>query len=120
MSEKTPFDIERFVAEDDGKPVVMLNLLRFKPDGGRERYFEYIALARPFVEKVGGSVVYAGDGLPALVGGPDQVWDGVALVRYPTRKAFLAMVEDPGYQRTAPVRADALIDAVLQPTRELG
>jgi hypothetical protein len=33
-----PADLERFLAEDDGKPVTMLNLLRFKPDGGRDRY----------------------------------------------------------------------------------
>lgn len=28
----------------DGSPVVMLNLLAFKPDGGRERYEEYGAV----------------------------------------------------------------------------
>ena len=34
--------LERFLAEDAGGPVVMLNLLRFRPDGGRERYQEYV------------------------------------------------------------------------------
>ena len=31
-------DLKRYLAEDPGGPVVMLNLLRFAPDGGRERY----------------------------------------------------------------------------------
>ena len=35
-------------------PVVMLNLLRFKPDGGRERYAEYGAAVAPMVERLGG------------------------------------------------------------------
>lgn len=29
-------DLKTFLAEDPGGPVVMLNLLRFKADGGRE------------------------------------------------------------------------------------
>ena len=29
----TGSDLNRFLSEDDGKPVVMLNLLRFKPEG---------------------------------------------------------------------------------------
>ena len=36
-------DLKRYLAEDPGGPVVMLNLLRFRPDGGRERYLEYVA-----------------------------------------------------------------------------
>ena len=39
-------------AEDEG-PVVMLNLLRFAPDGGRERYAEYGAAVAPLLEGVG-------------------------------------------------------------------
>jgi hypothetical protein len=31
----TAADVERFLAEDNGEPVVMLNLLRYRPDGGR-------------------------------------------------------------------------------------
>jgi hypothetical protein len=43
----TATDVERFRAEDNGEPVVMLNLLRYRPDGGRERYFECLKLAGP-------------------------------------------------------------------------
>jgi hypothetical protein len=31
MIDLIPGNLDRFLAEDDGKPVTMLNLLRFKP-----------------------------------------------------------------------------------------
>ncbi len=46
-------DLKRFLAEDPGGPVVMLNLLRFA-DGGRARYAEYARAIAPFLERVGG------------------------------------------------------------------
>jgi hypothetical protein len=42
-----------------------LNLLRFK-EGGRSSYDEYARAVVPFLAKVGGEVVYAGDGSTAL------------------------------------------------------
>ena len=39
-------DLDQFLAEDPGGPVVMLNLLRFRPDGGRERYQQYVDAVR--------------------------------------------------------------------------
>jgi uncharacterized protein (DUF1330 family) len=111
-------EVKRFIKEDDGKPVVMLNLLRFQPDGGRERYSKYIALSGPLVARYGGEVVYVGDGLPALAAEDGQTWDAVALVRYPSRKAFADMIEDPDYiQKAGPMRESSLIEAVLQPLR---
>ena len=41
-------DLKRLLAEDDGGPLVMLNLLRFT-EGGRETYADYAQL---FVERV--------------------------------------------------------------------
>ena len=35
-------DLKRYLAEDPGGPVVMLNLLRFAPDGGRAQYLRYV------------------------------------------------------------------------------
>lgn len=46
-------DIERFLLEDDGKPIIMLNLLRFRADGGRQRYLDYLAMAGPIVARYG-------------------------------------------------------------------
>lgn len=110
-------DLKRFLQEDDGQPVVMLNLLRFKPDGGRERYAEYANAIIPFLNKVGGDVVYLGDtATPLVTPDTDTTWDAVLLVRYPNRQAFSAMVADPDYQQITHLRTTALDAAVLQPT----
>lgn len=110
-----PGALEAYLADDDGQPIVMLNLLRFKPDGGRERYQEYLAMAGPIVACVGAKISFAGDGLPPLCAEAGQAWDAVVLVRYPNRKAFVALAQDPEYAKADPVRKDALIEAVLQP-----
>ena len=111
-------EFRRFLAEDDGQPIVMLNLLRFHADGGRERYSEYLAAARPLVARYGAEIVYVGDGLPALSAEKGQDWNAMALPRYPNRQAFAGMVRDPEYRKkAAPLRAASLSEAVLQPIR---
>ena len=112
-------DLKRFLAEDDGEPVTMLNLLRFKDDGGRDRYDAYATAIGPFLAKAAGKVVYFGTAATPLVAPPgDTAWDAVLLVRYPSRQAFSAMVADPEYQQITHLRTEALEAAVLQPTRE--
>lgn len=109
---------ERFLNDDDGQPVVMLNLLRFREDGGRERYAEYLAVATPIVARFGAEIVYVGNGLPALSAEPGEAWHAVALVRYPNRRAFVDMAMDADYRdKAAPMREAALAEAVLQPLR---
>ncbi|OJH35276.1 DUF1330 domain-containing protein [Cystobacter ferrugineus] len=108
-------DLKRYMQEDPGGPVVMLNLLRFK-EGGRKSYEEYTRATQPFLEKVGGELVYAGNGSTALVAEPGQAWDAVLIVRYPSRAAFSQMVADPDYQRITHLRTEALQEAVLQAT----
>ncbi len=116
----TPAELERFLAEDDGKPVTMLNLLRFKPEGGREGYLEYLAMAGPLAARYNAELIYAGFGETALAAEAGQAWDAVALVRYQTRRSFADMVADPDYQAADPVRMSALIEAVLQPMISMG
>ncbi|HEY1862547.1 MAG TPA: DUF1330 domain-containing protein [Roseiarcus sp.] len=114
-------EFERFLQEDDGEPVVMLNLLRFHADGGRERYSEYLSVAGPLAARYGAKIVTVGDSLPALSAEDGQAWDAMALVRYPSRQAFASMVRDPEYrEKAAPLRAASLSEAVLQPIRTAG
>ena len=109
-------DLKRYLQEDPGGPVVMLNLLRYA-DGGRESYAQYAeALRTTFLPRYGGEVVYAGDGGAPLVAEQGQDWDAVLLVRYPSREAFSRMVADPEYQTVTHLRTQALTEAVLQPT----
>lgn len=109
-------DLKTYLAEDPGGPVVMLNLLRFADGGGRASYDEYSRHTREFLAKVGGEVVYAGDGSTALVAEDGQAWDAVLLVKYPSRAAFCQMVADPEYQKGTHLRTEALSEAVLQAT----
>lgn len=109
-------DLKRMLAEDPGGPVVMLNLLRFRP-GGRASYDEYAGhLVAMFLPRYGAQVIYAGDGSTALVAGQGQAWDAVLLVRFPSREAFSRMVADPEYRQLTHLRTDALTEAVLQAT----
>lgn len=109
-------DLKRFMSEDHGGSVVMLNLLRFT-EGGRESYQRYVdALRSEFLPRYGGSVLYVGDGSTTLVGEAGQSWDTVLIVRYPSREAFSRMVADPEYQQVTPLRSTALSEAVLQAT----
>lgn len=115
MNSLIPERLEAFLAATDDGPIVMLNLLRFKPDGGRERYVEYLTMAGPIVARHGAEIMFAGDGLPALAAEEGQAWDAVALVRYPNRRAFVALISDAEYAVADPVRHAALEEAVLQP-----
>ncbi len=116
MIDPTGTDLKRFLAEDPGGPVVMLNLLRYQPDGGRERYQEYVAHFREASAKHGAEVLYVGDGSTVLVADAGQEWDSVMLVRYPSRQAFSDMVRDRDYQPGTELRTGALVEAVLQAT----
>jgi uncharacterized protein (DUF1330 family) len=111
----TGADLKRFMDEDPGGPVVMLNLLRFT-EGGRERYVEYAREIRPFLEIVEAEVLYMGDCSTALVAPEGYEWDAVLVVRYPSRQAFSRMVANSDYQEITALRTEALEQAVLQAT----
>lgn len=109
----TGADLKRFLSEDPGGPVVMLNLLQYREDGVTS-YREYTTRIGPFLQKVGGDVVYAGNLDTPLVAPDGWAWDAVLLVRYPSRQAFSQMVADPDYQQITGLRTAALDEAVLQ------
>lgn len=96
------------------KPFVMLNLLKFNKEGGRESYFKYIKGTGPFLEAVGGKVVYFGKPGELLQG--SEEWDLLMLVQYPSRKAFLEMANNPDYLEVHKFRADGVERAVLYAT----
>jgi uncharacterized protein (DUF1330 family) len=108
-------DLKRFLAEDPGGPVVMLNLLRYS-DGGAASYAEYAEKIVPFLDGLGAEIVYAGDTSTTLVGADGHDWDAVLLVRYPSREAFSRMVADPEYQQITGLRTAGLDAAVLEAT----
>lgn len=115
----SPTALEAFLTEQDETAVVMLNLIRFAPDGGRERYLEYLGMAKPILARFGAKILFGGDGLPVLTEGQAQGWDVVVLVQYPTRSTFKDMVADPEYQIAFKVGISAIADIVLQPVKPI-
>ena len=88
--------IELINAPDEG-PVVMLNLLKFKASGGSKEYGKYGDSVVQMVEKQGGKVLWLGKVDQTLIGPVDDTWDAVALVQYPSRKAFIEMTSTKEY-----------------------
>jgi uncharacterized protein (DUF1330 family) len=91
-------------ASSDDEPVVMLNLLKFKDratentdESGAEAYRRYGDAATAMIEERGGKVLWAGRADQILIGNPDEPWDQVLLVEYPSRGAFIDMVTQPEY-----------------------
>jgi uncharacterized protein (DUF1330 family) len=106
-------------APDEG-PVVMLNLLKFKPVGrdgtssGAQEYGRYGDAAVQMVEARGGKVLWLGRADHVLIGETDaNDWDSVALVQYPSRKAFIEMVTTPEYEKAHEHRESGLERTVL-------
>ncbi len=111
----TPEQVSRLVQEDTGGPVVMLNLLSYKPDGGRESYEAYGAKALPFLQEAGAEILFAGEAASPLIGEESANWDSVILVRYPSVQAFLDMVTSEDYQAITHLRTEGLDRAELHP-----
>lgn len=109
--------VEQFVSDGPGDPVVMLNLLRFAPDGGAEKYLAYLEkfATTGVQQRYGVELVYAGSGAAPLAT-DGEPWDMVALVRYPSRQHFADMIVDPDYLEFEHLRTEAVTSAVLQPT----
>jgi uncharacterized protein (DUF1330 family) len=92
----------------------MVNLLKFRAEGGRDSYLRYAEAVQPHLERVGASVGYAGDASGVVIGGEETAWwDSILVVHYPSRTAFLEMVMDPEYVKIAVHRTKALADSRL-------
>lgn len=115
----TGADLKKFVTDDPGGPVVMVNMLQFSP-GGAASYREYSERVGPFLAEVGADIVYAGNLATPMVAPDGWAWDAILLVRYPSRAAFSAMVANPDYQQITGLRSAGLDAAILQPSAEWG
>jgi len=96
---------QALMTDPDQGPVVMLNLLKFKAaaDGasgtGADAYRRYGDAVTKLVEARGGRVLWMGRPAHVLVGEPSDQWDAVAIVQYPTPRAFIEMVTSAEYQQ---------------------
>ena len=98
-----------------GDEIFVLNLLRFKPDGGREDYGRYGEVVLPMLQERGGSPVLILDGQLPLVS--EETWEDLYLVRYPTLEALQGMVSTEAWQNANKDRQRGLDLTWAFPTR---
>lgn len=109
----------------DTGPVVMLNLMRFRErslDGngsGWDAYLRYSALTIKLIKARGGTIIWTGTAEGVALGVPEQHrWDYVALVRYPSRAAFLDMMTSPDYATANVERENGCADHAIMAVNE--
>jgi uncharacterized protein (DUF1330 family) len=106
--EPTPEQFDALTARPADEPVVMVNLLKFA-EGGEQSYRRYVEAAGPHLQRVGGSVRYAGIAPDQIIGDDEKPWwDAILIVEYPLPAAFMAMVTDEDYLKIHRHRVDAL------------
>ena len=111
--------LKGFMEGDADSPIHMLNLLKFKEkaeyeDGrktdltGAEAYGIYGKQVQGHLEKVGGHGIFSGVVSRLMLGEVEELWDMVAIVKYPSKKAMLQMMTDPDYIKSAQHRSAGL------------
>ena len=115
--------INGFLENHEIGPISMVNLLKYKEKAiydddrdtdlsGEEAYGLYAAEVINLVEKYGGEFLFAGKVNRLMLGEVDEMWDSIAIAKYPNRKAMFEMTMDPEYQKIH-VHRDAGLEGQL-------
>jgi uncharacterized protein (DUF1330 family) len=120
--------INEFFDPDDGAPIAMVNLLKYRDkaeyaDGreteltGREAYMIYSEGVKKCLAKIGGSVSFMGEVRRLMLGEVEELWDDVAIANYPSRSAMLEMMQLPemaeiGQHREAGLKGQLNIETI--------
>ena len=122
INEVLPTDPDRItemMAEGPEGPIFMVNLLKFKEraeyaDGretdlsGREAYGLYGQAVSQIIRQYDGEVIFVGDVTFLSLGQVEELWDEVAIAKYPNRAALWAMSTSPEWNEAAVHRAAGL------------
>lgn len=115
-------------------PIYMVNLLKFKDkaeyeDGretdltGFEAYQLYGRAVSRIIQDYGGEIQFAADVTFLSLGQVEELWDEIAIAKYPNRGALLAMSSSQEWQeaavhRTAGLAGQLNIETVAQFVRQ--
>jgi uncharacterized protein (DUF1330 family) len=121
--------MDEFLEGDIESPISMVNLLKFKEkaeyeDGrdtnlsGKEAYMIYGIEVQEHLKKVGGEIVFGGEISRLMLGEVEDLWDNVAVARYPSRTAMLEMMMNPDYQESEKHRSAGLLGQLNIETKE--
>ena len=95
--------LQEMLASKEEDPVVMVNLMKIKDQDELDRYVQMVA---PLIVELGGSFEFSRPVAGNIVGDAD--WDTIALVRYPSRRAFAEMQLSDAYTIAVPHRIAGL------------
>jgi len=106
----SPVQVAGFALGEDA-PFLAVNLIKFKEkaeytDGretdltGREAYSIYADEVRGHLANVGAEPIFGGDVNRLILGEVEELWDVVAVVRYPSRKAMFNMATSDEYMES--------------------
>ena len=112
--------IEEMMEPGPGGPIFMVNLLKFKEhaeyEDGRETdltgYQAYQIYGRGVAQllpRYGGEVFFMGDVTMLSLGQVEDLWDEVAIAKYPNRAALFEMTTSEEWQALAVHRAAGLV-----------
>lgn len=117
--------IAELIALDVDGPINMLNMLRFNdvaqyadesgegPCSGPDAYARYSKAVGPLLENAGGDVVASWRPQLIIIGPRELDWDESFVVRYPSKQAFLEMINADAYKAIVHHRTAALADSRL-------
>ena len=97
--------------------IFVLNLLRFKADGGREEYRKYGQVVGPMIRERGGSPALMLRAQLPLVS--EETWEDLYLVRYPSLESLRDMVGTKTWQKANEDRQRGLDLTWAFPTRQI-
>ena len=111
--------IKEFTEGDTATPIYMVNLLKFKEKAeyedkrntdlsGEEAYAIYGMEVIEHLKKVGGETIFSGVISRLMLGEVEELWDWIAIAKYPSRKAMLKMITDPSYLESEKHRSAGL------------
>lgn len=108
----TKQQLEGFRDDPHGKPISMVNLLKFKdkadyPDDhelhgkqmtGTQAYALYADGVSKIVASLGGEMKFFGQVERLMLGEVEDLWDQIAIVTYPSRAAMFEMIVSDAYR----------------------
>jgi uncharacterized protein (DUF1330 family) len=125
----TPTDSQgmAFAQGAQDEPVVMVDLLRFRaraayardytgenPEvSGEEAYRRFTEIALQRVKVFGGRLEWGGPAGMTFIGPPNEKWDMILVIFYPSRTAFQSLMADAEYEAALVHRTAALAETRL-------
>jgi uncharacterized protein (DUF1330 family) len=120
----SPAQIQALVASAVPGPIVMLNLLKFRPnaaydDGhdahisGQEAYMRYGAPMQQLVAADGGRIIFSGQAQTMVIGEVGEQWDAVALLEYKSPQDFVRLATSEAVNKIAVHRKAGLTGQLL-------